>query len=188
MKFEWCQEPEFFYIGEESIRIRAEKGTNLFNSVGGNFKCGKFPFYCTKWEGDFRIRCRVSVEFHSVYDLGCIVVYDNEDKWIKLAYENSDMGKTAIVSIVTQERSDDCNGESVQGKVWLQICRKGNMFSLHFSEDKEKWNLVRIFYLAMSKEIRVGISAQCPSGECCEAEFEQLEIGENPYEDIRNLR
>lgn len=107
---------------------------------------------------------------------------------MKLAYENSDTGKTSIVSIVTRERSDDCNGESVQGKIWLQICRKDSMFSMHWSEDGQKWNLARIFHLEMNDKVKVGVSAQCPTGESCEVVFSNLEITENPYEDIRNLK
>lgn len=111
-----------------------------------------------------------------------------EDTWMKLAYENSDTGHPAIVSIVTRERSDDCNGERAEGDVWLQICRKGNMFSMHYSEDNQHWKLVRIFFFAMKPIVQVGVSVQCPTGESCLAEFRELEIGENPYEDIRNLR
>ncbi len=40
----------------------------------------------------------------------------------------------------------------------------------------------------MSSKVRVGVSAQCPTGEYCEAEFENLEISDNPYEDIRGLK
>lgn len=188
MEFQWRQPPEEYKISENVIWMRAGKETNLFNGVSGAFKCGNFPYYFTEWEGDFRIRCKVSVEFQSVYDLGCIVIYENEDTWMKLAYENSDTGHPAIVSIVTRERSDDCNGERAEGDIWLQICRKGNMFSMHYSEDNQHWKLVRIFFLAMKPIVQVGVSVQCPTGESCLAEFRELEIGENPYEDIRNLR
>lgn len=48
----------------------------------------------------------------------------------------------------------------------------------NFSGDSRPKNII----------VQVGVSVQCPTGESCLAEFRELEIGENPYEDIRNLR
>lgn len=170
----------------DRIELTAGKGTNLFNSMPGSYRCGDFPYCRAVWEGDFRARCKVTVDFRAVYDLGCLVVYENEEKWLKLAFENSDASGPAIVSIVTDGTSDDCNGSAISGKsVWLQICRKGDVFAMHHSLDGVSWKLARIFKLAMAHDVKVGVSAQCPSGESCTAVFERLEITENPYENMR---
>lgn len=188
MEFEFMNEFENFKQTKDEIIITAGKGTNLFHSMLGTFQCNNFPFYYTQFEGDFVIRCKVSVEFDKIYDLGCLVVYAGEDQWMKLAYENSDTGNPAIVSVVTRGISDDCNGEAVSGSVWLQICRKGNAFSMHYSQDSVEWKLVRIFAMDMGTNVKVGISAQCPMGDSCTVHFEGLEIKENPYENIRSLK
>jgi regulation of enolase protein 1 (concanavalin A-like superfamily) len=135
---------------------------------------------------NFVIRCKVSPEFKALYDLGSIVVYDNTNKWIKFAYENSDSGNPAMVSVITDGVSDDCNGEKIYEEgVWMQIIRKSNNFSLHYSKDKVAWTLVRIFQLDMKDEIKLGISAQSPMGDRCIVKFEDLEIMENAYINIR---
>lgn len=188
MKLEVMNGTEVRFENEMMI-IKAQKDTNLFNAMSGAWKCTTFPYCYTKMTGDFFARCRVEVEFRSLYDLGALVIYENEDRWIKLAFENSDIGAPAIVSVVTEETSDDCNGQSVEGNaVWLQICRQGDTFALHYSIDGLNWKLVRIFRLKMQDQVMVGISAQCPTGDGCVASFTKLEIGENPYIDIRGLR
>jgi regulation of enolase protein 1 (concanavalin A-like superfamily) len=164
----------------------AAKETNLFNCPSGSFKFNNFPFYYKRYQGDFVVRCKITPEFKAMYDLGSIVVLENDNTWIKFAYENTDNGYPALVSVVTKDYSDDCNGVRVEGSMWLQVVRKGNVFALHFSEDKEKWSLARIFRLDMSNEVYVGISAQCPLGAGCKVIFESLEICKNVWPNIRN--
>lgn len=188
MRFE-CMNDAEITVMDKRIIMQAQKGTNLFNGVSGTWKSTNFPYYYTKVQGDFMIQSKVTVEFREVYDLGALVVYENEDRWIKFAFENSDMGVPAIVSVVTVETSDDCNGEPIQnGEVWLKICRQGNVFAMHYSLDKQNWRLARICRLNMQDEVMVGISAQCPSGDVCTAIFDELELTDNPYRDIRSLK
>lgn len=176
-------------IENNQIIMSAPKDTNLFNGVRGTWKSITFPYYYTKVKGDFLVRCKIAVDFKEVYDLGSLVIYENEDIWIKFAYENSDTGVPAIVTVVTKETSDDCNGEPiVQNAVYLQICRQGNVFAMHYSLDKQNWKLARICRCEMQDEVKVGISTQCPSGDCCIAYYSEWEIMENPYEDIRKLK
>lgn len=171
------------------ITMAAGKGTNLFNGVSGTWKCTSFPYHFTRVKGDFLIRCKVAVDFRAVYDLGSLVIFEDPNKWLKFAFENSDTGVPSIVSVVTDGISDDCNGEPIQNEsVWLQICRQGSVFAMHYSLDKISWKLARICRLNMSEEVMAGVSAQCPQGLMCVAYFSEFEITANPYEDIRQLK
>lgn len=176
-------------IENSRIVMRADGGTNLFNGVSGTWKEVNFPYHYTIKKGDFLVRCKVDVDFSAVYDLGSLVIYENENLWIKFAYENSDAGTPVIVTVVTREISDDCNGETIkEGPIWLQICRQGNVFAMHYSVDKVDWKLARICSCEMADEVKVGISAQCPSGDGCTAYFSEFELVDNPYTDIRSLK
>lgn len=188
MNFETMNDAEVNVVGKQ-IAMQAKGGTNLFNGVSGTWKDTTFPYYYTKVQGDFMIQCKVKVDFKTVYDLGALVVYEDEDKWIKFAFEYSDAGAPSIVSVVTCETSDDCNGEPIDEQaVWLKICRQENMFAMHYSTDREKWKLARICRLEMKNEVMLGMSAQCPTGDMCTAYFEHFELEKNPYKDIRNLK
>lgn len=185
MNWQWMTKAQECVIEGSGISMVAGHGTNLFNSPGGYFKCSDFPYRYVEYSGDFIVTCRVLPEFENTYDLGSIVVWDNQDSWIKLAYEYTDNGYPAIVSVVTREYSDDCNGPEMQGPVWLQINRKGDVFALHFSHDGVNWQLARICRVPMAEQIKVGISAQCPSGEKCKVRFEDFTIRENTYSNQR---
>lgn len=184
---QWKNKPEHAKVQEDEIEMIAGKDTNLFNSPSGTFSCADFPFAYKVMEGDFYVKCKVTPNFTSLYDLGSIVVWENDNCWIKFAYENSDAGYPAIISIVTNIYSDDCNGPQVEGDVWLQIFRKNNTFALHYSQDGECWNLARIFNLSMAEEVCVGVSAQCPMGKECKVVFLNFEVGKEVPENIRNV-
>ena len=181
----WMTPPLESQINGTTITMVAGNSTNLFNSPSGYFKCCDFSFYGTEVAGDFIVTCRINPNFNEIYDLGCLVVWENADKWIKFAYELTDSGYPAIVSIQTDIYSDDCNGPMVEGPCWLRISRKDNVFALHYSLDKDLWNLARIFRMEMSECIRVGISAQCPKGEKVSVDFSEFEITEYNLENQR---
>ncbi len=188
MECSWINQPDIFEVTENRITMVAPKNTNLFNSPSGTFQCADFPYYYSKWQGDFVVRCQITPAFKALYDLGSIVVWENEQRWIKFAYENTDNGYPAMVSVVTQDYSDDCNGSYCEGSIWMQISRQKYTFALHFSEDKKKWLLARICRLPMSESVLVGLSAQCPMGENCKVVFEHFEISPNTYSDIRKMK
>lgn len=187
-EFEWMQEPKSFAIDCNQIVVTAEKNTNLFNSPSGYFKSHQFPFLYMEYEGDFVCRCRVCPEFHSTYDLGSIVVWADENTWIKFAYELTDCGYPAMVSVVTKDFSDDCNGPAVKGEIMMQISRKGDVFALHYSMDNVNWQLLRICRVQMKNKVKLGVSVQCPSGEECSAGFKDFSVLEYTYENQRQAK
>lgn len=185
MNWQWQNKADQCKAEGTKITMVAGPETNLFNSPTGYFKCCNFPFMYTEWEGDFIALCKVKPEFQTVYDLGSIVVWNQEDVWIKFAYEKTDSGNPAIVSVVISGYSDDCNGPNLEGEVWLQINRKGDVFALHYSLDGINWLLARICRVSMDKKVRIGLSVQSPSGKQCKVFFENFELRENTYSNQR---
>lgn len=66
-----------------------------------------------------------------VYDSVCLMLMDSHKKWAKLCYENW-MDRPSIVSVVTNEFSDDCPSENIGiVKPYLKILRSRNNFGFH---------------------------------------------------------
>jgi regulation of enolase protein 1 (concanavalin A-like superfamily) len=122
----------------------------------------------------------------NLIDAGALFVYDSDKKWIKLAFENTDLGYPSVVAVVTHRVSDDSNGEKIEGKsVWLQVVRRKDTWCLHYSYDKAQWKMIRYFYLPMKRTIRIGMLDQSPLGNGCTVCFRNFEIIANTYKDIR---
>lgn len=180
-------EPKALSETTSGIEIEAPGKTDFFIDMATMAAKDNAPFYFEKREGDFVLRVRVRPEFKKPYDAGGLFVYDSASKWIKLEYEMTDLGYPSIVSVVTDKVSDDCNGERQDGKeaMWLQIARKGNNWTLHFSEDGKKWKMTRYFRLKMKAEVKVGLEAQSPLGKGCKVEFTKYSTAANNLKSMR---
>ena len=171
---------------ETEFEITAAPHTDYFNDGYSNHKIANAPVFCELIDFNFIATVKVEPDFTASYDAGTLMVLGDDDHWFKAAFEMTDLGYTSIVSVVTDSFSDDCNSERVSEKaVWLKIIRKGPCWSIHYSLDGQKWKMVRYFSLDLSKEIRVGVSAQSPVGEGCRVQFSEFSITENNCTDLR---
>ena len=186
MKFDLLNNAHSFIENNECIEITAPAKTDYFIDISSDYTMLNAPFYNTTNEGDFIYRCRVRPEFAETYDAGGILVFDSQNKWIKFAFEKTDLGYNSVVSVITNNVSDDCNGEIIDDEsIWMQVVRKGHNWCLHYSEDAIHWKMVRYFRLGMNDKIKVGIFSQSPLGAGCKVSFNSVSLLKNTYNNIR---
>jgi uncharacterized protein len=174
-------------INGDYIKIIAKEKTDFFIDGLNNYKKANAPFYYEEVDWNFELKICITPEFLKTYDAGGILVLENENKWIKAAFELTDLGYKSVVTVVTNEYSDDCNGEKIENKsIWIRIIRKDNYWAIHYSSDGIIWKMARYFSLNMEKKVSIGIIAQSPVGDGCVVNFKNLEIKENKYNNIRN--
>ncbi len=190
--FKWVNESSAEYK-DGVLTVYAPAETDYFNSpVKEN---GAFPepvanasLFYTELTGDFVFKTKVELEFKNTYDAAALLVYENENVWAKLALENSDLPcrKPAVVSVVTNRISDDCNGPVMDGNsVWFQISRVDDCFAFHYSVDGKEYQMVRVFTLPVGKTVKVGFEAQAPMGEGGERYYSEILIENKRVENIR---
>lgn len=190
--FKWVNESSAEYKNGV-LTVYASAQTDYFNSpVKEN---GFFPnpvanasLYYTELTGDFVFKTKVELEFKNFYDAAALLVYENENVWAKLALENSDLPcrKPAVVSVVTNRISDDCNGPVMDGNsVWFQISRVDDCFAFHYSVDGLEYNMVRVFTLPVGQTVKVGFEAQAPMGEGGNRYYSEISIENKRVENIR---
>ena len=188
--FKWLNESSFSIDGDK-ITITAPPLSDFFNNPvpeNGKYKApqGNAPFFYTDVAGDFVVRVKVKPNFKDVYDAACIMVIQDESLWLKAAYEKSDFDTTAVVSVITNKLSDDANGCNLtEDSIWLQVARVGCNFAVHYSLDGEKYDMVRLCMLPVGDTVKVGIEAQCPTGQGGAREFSGLSIEKRTITDLR---
>lgn len=147
------------------IRVQVPPGADYFQDPAGAIQRDSAPFLGLSVRGDFVARAHVRPQFKSTYDSGVLMVRSDPLHWAKICFESTDFGTTAAVSVVTNGVSDDANGVDVSvPDLWLQMCRTGNAFGLHYSLDGLHWRMVRVFRLDLPEEVRLGVVTQCPVG------------------------
>lgn len=157
------------------LRIKPVLHTNLFHSPDDGFIAVNAPMVLFAHKGDFTFKVKVSAQLVNVYDVAALILYGDDKHWAKLCFENSALQEATVVTVVTRERSDDANSETlVSPFVYLAIARKGNEYSMHFSRDGQKWRLARHFQLPSEPEMRLGLTAHTDSNHQFVADFSEI--------------
>jgi len=192
MGFMWMNESK---VVEEAgkITLLATGKSDFFRNPGAVGEdgitpdsLGNAPYYYQEVSGDFVMKAKVSLDFKDVYDAAALMVMESEEVWAKACFELTDFNTHAVVSVVTNQVSDDANGCNIEGNaVWLQITRLGKCFALHYSLDGENYYMMRVFALPVSDTIKVGLLAQAPIGSGGERHFEEFSLENKTVKNIR---
>ena len=184
-EFSWMNKSEL-KVENDNFYIKATSHSDYFcNPVDGG-SIATAPFLYREIEGDFLISVCVKPDFVSTYDACSVFVYSDERHWLKTAFEYTDLGTHSIVTVATDNYSDDANGVDIrEDHVYLQIMRKGNVFACHYSTDGVNFKMARLLNLIVPARIKAGVSAQSPTGEGQFMGFSSLKITQSLPGDIR---
>lgn len=182
----WTHEPVWSPLPDGGIRVTAPALVDYFQDPLGAFTRDSAPFLWLPVTGDFVAQVLVKPTFTSTWDAGALMVRAHEQLWAKVCYESTDLGSTAIISVVTQELSDDANGMDLTvPDVHLQLVRRGDLFAMHYALDGVSWRMVRVFALPMPAEVQVGLVTQSPGGPGTTVDFMQFSI---EHRTLANMR
>ena len=133
------------------------------------------------------LSAKVTVGFNSTFDAGVLFVYADDERWAKLCFEYAPTGEPMVVSVVTRGKSDDCNSVYIDdNSIYLRLYRQGDRLAFHYSKDGEYWHMVRHFTIGDLENVRIGFSAQAPTGKSCQVEFSEINYRAGELSDIRN--
>jgi len=190
--FKWINESKAKHDGNRLI-IEAPGGSDFFCSNGGASGSGitpgavcSAPFFYTEVTGDFVLRVQVSHAFQDTYDAAAIMVMKDLRVWAKASFEKTDFDTHAVVSVVTNQISDDANGCNIDGNsVWLQVARVDDSFCFHYSLEGQRFSMTRFFHLPIEKTIKAGLVAQAPRGSGGARIFEDFSL---EHKTVKNIR
>lgn len=174
--------------GELTLRARA--GVDWTNdATGGPAQHEATALAFDAPAGDFVLSARVRVRGErGTFDAGALAVWSDSAHWAKLCNEYSPQGEAMVVSVVTNEFSDDANGPLLDADaVFLRVARVGEAFAFHFSRDSLAWHFVRVFRLGTPAPLAVGFLAQAPLGDGATAVFDRISFATTTLSDLRDL-
>jgi len=178
--------PSHIMIEETKLLITAHPHSDFSIDYTTGEALLNAAYYYTEKQGDFVLRAKVSHEFKSVYDACALMALVDDIHWAKLCFEYTDIHTHSVVSVVANGLADDANGVDIQGEtVWIQLARKGNIFSMHYSTDGEHYKMVRHFSMSCGEMLKVGLVAQSPLGDGGLFTFEAIKLESTTLSDIR---
>lgn len=173
-------------LPEGGMRVRVPGKVDYFRDPAGLHVKEDAPYLWLSATGNFVARAHVRPAWATTWDAGALMAWADPSHWCKLCYERTDLGTTAAVSVVTNGLSDDANGANLSvPDLWLQLCRVGNVFGMHYALDGKKWQMVRVFQLPVAETMRVGLVAQCPAGPGAEIGFLHFSVEARTVQQLR---
>ena len=176
---EWVLKPEAFRQEGESITIDAGPNTNMFYSPHGSFRVSNMPKLLFQPKGDFSLQAKAQTKHQSKWDAAMLVAYVDEDFWAKLCFENQDPGIARMVTVVTNEISDDAYSDLIDGgSVYMKIEKQGAQIVFSYSKNGVDWIAIRYFRLNSGKPLKIGFSSQSPVGQGLRSVFSEIKYQE----------
>ncbi|MGA7630922.1 MAG: DUF1349 domain-containing protein [Terriglobales bacterium] len=138
---------------------------------------------------DYVLSTKVKVGFKTKWDAGALMVWADDRHWAKLSFELSPAGQPTMVTVVTRDRSDDCNSLTILGAtVYIQIAKSGPAYVFYWSTDGKNWQVLRVFSLGDSSRPRIGFESQSPAGDGTEVFFSEIHYSTQKITDIYDYK
>ena len=171
----WRNDPVSWGGKDGVLTIQAGEKTDWYIAPHNGEQVATSPLLLFPAPKEFWFSAKVTVDFKSQFDAGALVVYADEEHWVKFAFESPN-GKTGgIVSVVTRGISDDNTGASIEGNsVYLEVSKTGQAMFLFYSTDGKSWNVTRAFRLGQEQSLQFGFSAQSPRGKGASVTFSDI--------------
>src|SRR5262245_12415249 len=107
---------------QQRLFISAGGETDMFHDPNGQMQKRNSPRFPVHASALCALSGHVAVRFRSTYDAGVLLVYASDQYWAKLCFELSPQQQPMVVSVVTNQLSDDCNSVALeQPAVYLRI-------------------------------------------------------------------
>ena len=186
-ELQWLNEPESYRIERGSLKVMTGRETDFFNNPEDGNKTANAPVLYQEISGDFVAKALVRPDFSSQWNAIALMVYIDEDQWIKFAFENSDATGKSIVTVVTKGLSDDANGVVLKDEeaIWLKLIRKENNYSMLWSLDDTEYKMARLTSLKEAEKVKIGVEFQSPVGDSATHQLDFFKVTAKTVSDMR---
>ncbi len=193
----WINEPRNYQLGEDSVVITTEPGTDLWQRTYYGFRNDNAPGLMFEFADNFTFSFRTTFSCRTIYDQCGVLLYIDSNNWAKASVEFENNEFSRLGSVVTNNGYSDWATTDIPTPniVWYRLNRRDPDFLLESSSDGENFQQMRIFHLNLLGEtsaemgrvdppqpacckINAGIYACSPQQSTFDAVFDSFKFGE----------
>ena len=180
----WENTPIRYQLTSDHLTIVAGEKTDMFRDPNVTYNTDNAPKLFFIADSNFVLTTAIHHEFVSKWDGGAIVLKADSLHWIKFCFEKDYTGRHRVVSVVTNNISDDCNSVGIPGTaVFYKVAKAGNVITLYYSPEGQHWFLIRHLQFDSSNPLKVGFLAQSPTGKSCTVRFSAIHYSNRKISD-----
>jgi len=175
-KLFWERPPLRFSNSGDNLTIEAGSGTDVYRDSYGSYLPNNAPRLLFQADSNFILTLDVRHAFAGEWNAGGIMMEADSAHWIKLCFERDNTGAHRIVSVVTNEYSDDCNAVALPtDHVFLKMAKAGNVIILYYSQDGNSWYMARRLRYVFTSPLLVGFFVQAPGTQSNAVNFSHIQ-------------
>lgn len=187
-KMTWIREPEEYSVQPDRVEISTMPHTDLWQRTYYHFQNDNAPmFYMETDERYFSFTVRTDYsQCNHRYDQCGIVIYQDQDNWLKASVEYEDEEFNHLGSVVTNNGYSDWAMMEIPKDVtvmWYRLSRREDDYQIEWSRDGVAFIPMRICHLFKGADkIRFGIYACSPEESSFKAVFTDMKLTECVWE------
>jgi len=169
------------------ISLASEGGRDNFRDPDGKLSNNTAPVLLAEVDNakSWTLSGLVTPSFNATYDAGTFYIWVDDAHWLKMAMERDERGRVRIVSVRTNDTSDDNHDVVTAPNVWMKISSDTKTVGFYYSTDQKSWQLIRLFKNDYPQKLWVGVSAQSPQGKGSVTQFRDLTLTKTSISDFR---
>ena len=172
----WYNEPGEYAVKDGCLIVRPSADTDFWQKTCYGFTPDSGHLLYLELSGDFDLETHAHFRFANQYDQAGLMVRTDPEHWLKTSVEYEPVGPASLGVVMTDVHSNWSISGFEGDHIHLRVRRVGDVFGVYHSLDGEKWNLMRLGWLALSDPVQAGVYACAPKGAGMEARFDFLQI------------
>jgi regulation of enolase protein 1 (concanavalin A-like superfamily) len=181
--FRWLNPPAQFKLDDGILSVTTSPGTDLWQRTYYGFRHNNAPAFLTPvTEKAFTFSARVTWKPQALFDQCGVILYQDEDNWLKASVEYENEQFSQLGSVVTSLGYSDWATTVIDTKVnslFYRLSRRGEDFLLENSEDGLHFMQMRVLHMhQLIRQANIGVYACSPLDSSFQAVFSDFKIGE----------
>jgi uncharacterized protein len=180
--FFWINQPKVFSLENGRLTIVTDPETDYWQRTYYGFQNDNGHTFVKEIEGDFSFTIKTEFEAKNQYDQCGIILYQDDENWMKASVEYENQEFARLGSVVTNLGFSDWATTDISPKVtivWYRLSRRGQDFYIESSLDGNLFKQMRMFHIHNPiSAARVGVYACSPLQSSFKALFSNFELSE----------
>ena len=174
---QWINEPPAWSEEGEALTVTTGPKTDFWRKTHYGFVRDNGHVYAKYVSGDFVADVKVSGDYHDLYDHAGLMVRLDEATWLKCGVEYV-KGVQYISVVVTNDYSNWAVVPAPANMVslWLRVIRQGDSVEVHYSLDREEFQMLCMVHLTSAETLAVGPMCASPEGNGFNVRFEEFRV------------
>ena len=178
--FYWLNRPRKFEFMANFIKIRTEPETDFWQRTHYGFSKTNAPAFLTKTNGNLTFSVRTLFNTQKQYDQCGVLLYVDEENWLKISVEHENETFARLGSVVTNLGYSDWATADISFPVTEMSYRlsiKNQDVKIEYAEKDNVFRQMRILHMhKLLQDAGIGIYACSPLDSSFEAGFTDISI------------